>query len=139
MTRNKLTITSIAAVTALALLVGGCSQRYSAERDGKKLGEAVCDLRKATTKEEAQKAVDEIDEQLNDLGNKHALFTAEDRRDVQNNLADLHEHAIQGNTALMQQDLVVLERSIKNIANDSNEVSRAAWEGALEGMADCTQ
>ncbi|MFN8104303.1 MAG: hypothetical protein U0U69_07555 [Acidimicrobiia bacterium] len=139
MTRNKLTITSIAAVTALALVVGGCSQRYSAERDGKKLGEAVCDLRKATTKEDAQKALDDIDNQLDDLGNKHALFTAEDRRDVQNNLADLHEHAIQGNTALMQQDLVVLERSIKNIANDSNEVSRAAWEGALEGMADCTQ
>lgn len=139
MTRNKLTITSIAAVTALALVVGGCSQRYSAERDGKKLGEAVCDLRKATTEEDAQKALDDIDNQLDDLGNKHALFTAEDRRDVQNNLADLHEHAIQGNTALMQQDLVVLERSIKNIANDSNEVSRAAWEGALEGMADCTQ
>lgn len=139
MTRNKLTITSIAAVTALALVVGGCSQRYSAERDGKKLGEAVCDLRKATTEEDAQKALDDIDNQLDDLGNKHALFTSEDRRDVQNNLADLHEHAIQGNTALMQQDLVVLERSIKNIANDSNEVSRAAWEGALEGMADCTQ
>ena len=95
--------------------------------------------RNASTPEDAESALNDINAQLDDLGNKHALFTAEDRNDVQNNLADLHEHAIQGNTALMQQDLAVLERSVGNIAEDSTEVSRAAWEGVLEGLADCTQ
>ena len=139
MTKTRFLITSTAAVAALVLLAAGCSQKYSAERDGKKLGEAVCDLREAASPEDAESALDEINDQLEDLGNKYALFTAEDRQDVQNNLADLHEHAIQGNTTLMQQDLAVLERSIDNISNDSNEVTRAAWEGVLEGLADCTQ
>ena len=139
MTKTRFLITSTAAVAALVLLAAGCSQKYSAERDGKKLGEAVCDLREAASPEDAESALEEINDQLEDLGNKYALFTAEDRQDVQNNLADLHEHAIQGNTALMQQDLAVLERSIRNIADDSNETSRAAWEGVAEGMADCTE
>jgi len=125
-------------ITALGFTVG-CSQKYSAERDGKKLGEAVCDLREATSEEDARAALDDINGQLDDLGNKYALYTAEDRADIQNNLADLAEHRIQGNVALMQQDLAVLERSIDNIAEDSNETTRAAWDGLLEGLAECTQ
>jgi hypothetical protein len=138
MTKTKILTASIVAVVVV-LLAAGCSQKYSAERDGKKLGQAVCDLRTATSKDAAQSAFDDVNNQLNDLGNKYSLFTAEDRKDVQNNLADLHEHAIQGNTALMQQDLAVLQRSIDNIAESSNEVTRAAWEGVREGLADCTE
>ena len=107
----------------LAAVAASCSQQYSAERDGKKLGEAVCDLKNADSPEDAQRALDDVNEQIDDLGNKYALYTAEDRNDVQNNLADLHEHVIQGNTALVQQDLAVLQRSIKNIAPDSNDTT----------------
>jgi hypothetical protein len=138
MTKTRISIAVIAAAS-LVLFASGCGQKYSAERDGKKLGQAVCDLRDADTQEDAESALTDINAQLEDLGNKYTLFTAEDRSDVQNNLADLHEHAIQGNTVLMQQDLAVLERSVKNIADDSSDVSRAAWEGILEGLADCTQ
>lgn len=134
MTRRILALTL--AISAVAL-IGGCSQKYSAERDGKKLGEAICELRDATSAEEAADARAEIDEQLDDLANKLALFTAEDRNDVQNNLADLAEHSIQGNDVLAQQDLAVLERSIGNIAEDSNEVSAAAWDGVRQGLSDC--
>ena len=138
MTKTKI-LTASLAVVVVVLLAAGCSQKYSAERDGKKLGQAVCDLRNASSKEDVESAFNDINNQLNDLGNKYSLFTAEDRKDVQNNLADLHEHAIQGNTGLMRQDLAVLERSVPNIVNDSNEVSKAAWEGLLEGLASCTQ
>jgi len=131
---------TILAVLALSTIVmAGCSQKYSAERDGKKLGEAICDLREADSAEEADAALEDINEQLDDLSNKYALYTAEDRSDVQNNLADLHEHIIQGQPNLAMQDLAVLERSSDNIADDVNEVARAAWEGVLEGTADCTQ
>ena len=126
------------ALVGLLLLVG-CSQKYSAERDAKKLGQAICDLRTATNETDARDALDDIDNQLNDLGNKYTLFTAEDRADIQNNLADLHEHVIQGNGTLAQQDLAVLERSAGNIAEDTNETRSAAWEGLLEGLSDCTQ
>ena len=129
----------IAALAAAVLLISGCSQKYAAERDGKKLGEAVCDLRDADNPAEADEALADINEQLDDLAGKYALYTAEDRADIQNNLADLYEHVIQGQPELVQQDLTVLERSADNIADDVNETSSAAWEGVLEGLADCTQ
>ena len=33
----------------------------------------------------------------------------------------------------------MLERSAKNMAEDANETSQAAWDGLREGLADCTQ
>lgn len=138
MTKPATTVTVLAALAAVVLMAG-CSQKYSAERDGKKLGEAICDVRDADSAEEAQAALDDVNEELDDLGNKYAFYTAEDRADVQNNLADLAEHVIQGQPNLAQQDLTVLERSADNIAEDVNETSRAAWDGLLEGLADCTQ
>jgi hypothetical protein len=130
-------------VVAVALggvvLLSGCGQKYAAERDGKKLGEAICDLREADDQAAAEEAVADINEQLDDLGNKYAFYTAEDRADINNNLADLAEHTIQGQPSLAQQDLTVLERSAGNISEDVNETSRAAWEGLLQGLSDCTQ
>ena len=129
-----------AALTAGALLfAAGCSQKYSAERDGKNLGQAICDLRDADTDEDAQEALADVNEQLDDLGNKLALYTAEDRADIQNNLADLAEHRVQGQPNLMYQDLSVLERSADNIREDANETARAAWDGVLQGLSECTQ
>ena len=44
----------------------------------------------------------------------------------------------QGNDVVLQQDLRVLERSVDNIAEDTNEVADAAWDGFNEGLSDCT-
>jgi hypothetical protein len=137
MTKSKTFIAAFA--VAGVVFAAGCGQKYAAERDGKKLGEAICDLRDADDQDDVQDATDEIREQLDDLGNKYAFYTAEDRADVENNLADLAEHAIQDQPGLAQQDLTVLERSANNIKDDLNETSRAAWEGLLQGLADCTQ
>ena len=137
MTRAR-TVVAALAVAGLAV-TAGCSQKYSAERDGKKLGEAICDLRDAENADDAQAALAEVNEQLDDLGNKFAMFTAEDRADIANNLADLAEHRVQGQPNLMKQDLTVLERSADNIRDDVNETSRAAWDGVLQGLSDCTQ
>jgi hypothetical protein len=136
---SKSRLTLLAAPAVLVLALAGCSQKYSAERDGKKLGEAMCDVRTATNREDVTDATNEIKTQLNDLSNKYALYTAEDQRDIDKNVADLAEHAVQGNTALMQQDLAVLQRSAANIAEDSNEVGQAAWEGVQQGLTDCTE
>lgn len=137
MTKTRILAVVLAAVAVFA--AAGCSQKYAAERDGKKLGQAMCDLRDADSKEEAEEALDDINKQLDDLANKFALYTAEDRADVQNNLADFFEHVIQGNRGLVQQDLTVLERSAENISEDVNETSSAAWDGVLQGLSDCTQ
>jgi hypothetical protein len=126
-------------VIGTVVFTTGCSQKYAAERDGKKLGEAICDLHDAENQDEATDALEDIDAQLNDLGNKYAFYTAEDRADINNNLADLAEHRVQGQPNLVQQDLTVLERSANNISEDVNETSRAAWDGLSQGLADCTQ
>jgi hypothetical protein len=137
MTKSRITVTAVS-LAAIAVLTG-CGQKYAAERDGKKLGEAICDLRDSDTAEEAQASMDDINNQLDDIGDKYAFYTAEDRADIQNNLADLAEHTIQGQENLAQQDLTVLERSAKNISEDANETSQAAWDGLREGLSDCTQ
>jgi hypothetical protein len=137
MTKSRITVAALA--LAAVALMSGCGQKYAAERDGKKLGEAICDLRDADSAEEAQAALDDVNEKLDDLGDKYAFYTAEDRADIQNNLADLSEHTIQGQENLAQQDLTVLERSASNISEDANETSRAAWDGLREGLSDCTQ
>ena len=51
MRRTALSITIVAIVAASLL---GCTQKYSAERDGKDLGEELCDLKEASSPEEAQ-------------------------------------------------------------------------------------
>ncbi len=126
-----------AALVVLAGSLGGCSQKYGAEQDGKKLGEAICDLREADGQEEIDEARRDIDEQLDDLASKYSMFTAEDRADIDNNLADLAEHRVQGNEALLRQDLKVLQRSIQNIEEDVDEISRAGWEGLAQGLSEC--
>jgi len=127
------------AVVALMVSMSGCARKYGAERDGKKLGEAICDLRGATSKEDAQSALDDVKNQAGDLGRKYTMFTAQDRRAIQGNVADLHEHAIQGNQVLLQQDLAVLQRNIKQIRSETNEVDSAAWDGISEGLQSCTE
>jgi hypothetical protein len=132
---------SIVLLACALVMIGasGCAKKYSAERDGKKLGEAVCDLRNADSKDEAQSALADIKEQLSDMGSKYSLYTAEDRVDVEKNLNDLAEHVAQGQKELVQQDLTVIQRSINNIADDMNETQQAIWDGVREGLDECTQ
>ena len=56
---KKWNLPIVAIVIALVLIAAGCSQKYSAERDGKKLGEAACDLRDADSPDEIEAALDE--------------------------------------------------------------------------------
>lgn len=128
-----------AAVVAVVLLVAvsACSQQAKAERDGRDLAQAVCDLRGAGDADAATAARAEIDEQLDDLVKRYGVATAEDRVDIANNLADLAEHAVQGNEVLAQQDLAVLARSAKNIRDDASEVQSSAWRGFNDGVQEC--
>lgn len=137
-TPKRLALTILLAVTALAAATA-CSGKYASERDGKDLGQAMCDLREATNQEEASDALSDVEEQLDDLARRYTIFTAEDRNDIDENLADFAEHVAQGNDALIQQDLAVMERSADHIRDDVNAVSAAAWDGFRQGLADCTQ
>jgi hypothetical protein len=133
----------VAAVVTFAVtlpfLVGACSQRARAERDGRDLADAACDFRNADNAEDAADAKEDFTNELDDIEKRYGAATAEDRADIQNNLADLSEHSIQGNELLLQQDLTVLARSAKNVANDAGEVQRAVWDGIADGIEECVQ
>ena len=125
------------ALAALALLAG-CGQDLTAERDGRQLAEAVCDLRDASDAEGAESAIAEIEQQIDDIVREHGVATGEDRADISNNLADLAEHAVQGNEVLIQQDLTVMLRSAENIRDDATEVQQSVWTGIAAGLQECT-
>jgi hypothetical protein len=137
MHRFRARTTALAAAVAVVLVAAGCGQQVRAERDGRDLAESVCDLRDASDAESAQAAIDDIEGQIDDLVERYGVATAEDRADVQNNLADLAEHAIQGNEVLVQQDLTVLQRSAENIRDDTSDVQQAAWTGLADGLKEC--
>jgi len=128
-----------AAVAGLALFAAGCGQQMRAERDGRDLAESLCDLRDADDVDAADEALHDINEQLDDLTRRFGVSTAEDRADVDENLADLAEHAVQGNEVLLQQDLAVLQRSAENIRDDASGVQHAAWNGFADGVRECIE
>ena len=131
------TISLVVAAALVAVMAAGCSQRFRAERDGRDLADSVCDLRDATTADATQSAIADIKKQVDDLGKRYGSATAEDRRDIEENLADLAEHVAQGNEVLVEQDLAVLKRSVQNVRGDADDVQESAWNGFAEGIQEC--
>jgi hypothetical protein len=127
-------------LAALALAAGlvlapACAKKYAAEKDGKDVGQAICDVKTADTKEEAANALADVEKQLDDITQNYATFTAEDRADIRRQLEDMTKH--QGNDLLLQQDLTVLRRSLENIRQDLGDAGKAALDGIFEGLDDC--
>ena len=138
MARSRVrTLSTLAVGAVLLVAAGACSQQAKAERDGRDLAEAVCDLRDAGDADAAKAARADIDDQLDDLVKRYGVATVEDRADIAENLADLAEHAVQGNEVLIQQDLAVLARSAENIRDDAGEVQGSAWNGFADGLQEC--
>jgi hypothetical protein len=133
--RRRLALVAMAA--GLLLVAGACSQQMRAERDGRDLAEALCDLDDATDADAAATALADIESEIDDLVQRYGMATAEDRADISNNLADLAEHAVQGNEVLLQQDLAVLQRSAENVRQDAGDVQAAVWTGISDGLQEC--
>ena len=137
MTRTTTRAIAIGAAGLLALAITGCSQQMRAERDGRDLAESICDLKSASDADAAQAAIDDIAEEIDDLVERYGVATAEDAADIQNNLADLAEHAVQGNEVLVQQDIAVLQRSAENIREDVGGLQESVWTGFSAGLEEC--
>jgi hypothetical protein len=135
---RRLIILTVAAL-GVAVVLAGCGEKYSAERDGKELGQAVCDLRDADNEQETDEAQAEVNDKLNDLIEKYAFMTADDRQQLEDTLDQLRGNVADQNFGLAQQDLATLEANVNDIRERANEVSRAAWDGFSQGVSDCTQ
>ena len=137
MTRHSPRLLAVVAAVLILVALPACAKKYAAERDGKDVGESLCDVRDADSPEDAQKAVDDLNEELNDVASNYAVFTAEDRADIEENVTDLIEHVRQGNEALAQQDITVIRRSLDNAKDDLGDTGKATIDGVFEGLDDC--
>lgn len=135
-TRSAVRATALAAALALVLLPA-CTRNQRAERDGKDVGEAVCDVHDADDAAEADEARADALEELGDLADSYLRFTAEDRADVVENVDDLAEHVVDGDEALARQDVAVIARSLDNIDDDLGDASQAAVSGFAQGIDEC--
>jgi hypothetical protein len=132
-----LTTRRIAALALAGALVfaPACAKKYQAEKDGKDAGEALCDVRDADTKQEAQTALADFEKQVDDITANFSSFTAEDRADIREQVSDLAKHA--GDDLLAQQDVTVIRRSLENIKKDLGDTGQATVDGFFEGIDDC--
>ena len=91
-------------VTVLLATLVACAG-FRVERDGRKFGDAICDLKTASNSEEAQKALDDAQKWIDKAARTTGRPVSEDLRDIKENLSDLRKHALGGNRALAQQDI----------------------------------
>ena len=125
------------AVVAGALLLSACGADIRAERKGKKAGQAVCDVKTASSVDDAQRQADQAKRKLNDVQRIVGRPINEDLKDVNQNSTDLIEHVRQGNKALAQQDIAVIQRNIEAVSRTLTGKARAAYDGMQEGLAEC--
>ena len=133
--RKRLAV--IGAVAVGIVLLGACGTQIRAERKGKQAGQAICDVKTASSVDEAQRQAQQAQRKLNDVQRIVGRPINEDLKDVNQNITDLIEHVRQGNKALAQQDISVIQRNIEAVSRTLSGKARAAYDGMQEGLADC--
>ena len=125
-----------ATLIAITLLVTGCAGVRS-ERQGKQVGRSICDLKGADNKDDAQRQLKKIQEDFNDAVRITGVDVNQDVRAIDENLNDLAEHAAQGNSALLQQDLAVIRRNLTQAIGSTSDNVQRYYEGVREGLDTC--
>jgi len=126
-----------AVAVAGALLLSACGADIRAERKGKQAGEAICDVKTASSADDAQRQATQAQRKLDDVQRIVGRPINEDLHDVNQNITDLIEHVRQGNKALAQQDISVIQRNVEAVSRTLSGKARAAYDGMQEGLAEC--
>jgi|RhiMethySRZTD1v2_1073278.scaffolds.fasta_scaffold550776_3 hypothetical protein len=128
---------TVALLAVAGLVLGACSGEIRAERQGKQLGQAICDVKGADNVEDAQRQLDQARREMDDLQRIVGRPVQEDIDDIQENLDDLVQHVADGNDALREQDISVIQRNIDAVREGLTGAVKAAYDGVLEGLGDC--
>lgn len=135
MTVRRVTVVA-AGAAALVLVLAGCAGIRS-ERQGKQVGEAICDLRDASSADEAQRQIEKIEEDVADARRITGVAVNQDVRRINEQLSDLAEHAVQGNDALLDQDLAVIRRNLSQAIDDTDGNVQRYYQGMRQGLDSC--
>jgi len=128
---------AVAVALTSALALGACGGQIRAERKGKKVGDAICDVKNADNADEAKRQLDQAQRKMQDLQRIVGRPINEDVSDINENLGDLVEHTGQGQSALARQDIAAIQRNVQAVARSLTGRARAAYDGVQEGLADC--
>jgi len=126
---------AVFALAVTGLTVAGCTG-FRAERHGKDLGEALCDLEGAETAEDAGEATNDVAAELERALRIVGRPVHEDVDDIQENLSDLTEHV--GQPLLIEQDLANIRRNFAAATAVADASTKRFYEGVMEGLAECT-
>jgi hypothetical protein len=125
----------IVAVLAAALLsaaaLAGCSTQARAERKGKAAGDQICKAKHANNANDAQREINQANNKLNDLARFTGRDVREDVRDLDRNLSQM----ARGNATT--QDVNAIVRSVEDARRSAAGNALAAYDGMLEGLANC--
>jgi cob(I)alamin adenosyltransferase len=130
-------LTVLVAVTVLGLGVVGCAG-FRAERQGRDVGRAICDIKQADNPDEAQRALDKLNRRVEKAVRITGRPVNEDVRDIQENVRDLTEHVSQRQSELAKQDVAVIRRNVQTVVEQAPELTKRFYEGVSEGLGDCT-
>ena len=128
---------AIAVAVGSLVVLGACGGELRAERQGRQLGEAICDIKAADDVQEAERELNQAQRDMNDLQRIVGRPINEDVSDIEENLRDLVEHTVDGNDALQQQDIAVIQRNIAAVERTLNGKAEAAYDGFYDGLNDC--
>jgi hypothetical protein len=121
----------VALVVVAAFVMGGCSTQARAERKGKEAGDQICKAKNADNANEAQRHIRKADDKLDDLARFTGRDVREDVRDLDRNLDQMSR----GNAT--DQDVNAIIRSVESARSGLSGNAQAAYDGMLEGLANC--
>ena len=122
-------LSALVAMSAFALT--SCSTQARAERKGKEAGDQICKAKNANNANEAQRHVNRANDKLDDLARFTGRDVREDVRDLNRNLNQM----ARGNAS--EQDVNAIIRSVESARSSAHGNAVAAYDGLLEGLANC--
>jgi hypothetical protein len=126
-----------AVIAVGGLLAAGCAD-FRIERDGKKTGEALCDVKNADNKDEVDDALNKARKHLEDAQRIVGRPVGEDVDDVQENVSDLSAHVLDGQENLAKQDIANIRRNVEAASGRTRSGVQRYYQGVVEGLGDCT-
>jgi hypothetical protein len=121
----------VALIGIAAFALGGCSTQARAERKGKEAGDQICKAKNADRADEAERHLRKADDKLDDLARFTGRDVREDVRDLGRNL----DQMARGNAT--EQDVNAVVRSVQEARSSVSGNAEAAYDGLLEGLANC--
>jgi hypothetical protein len=120
-----------ALIGVAAFVLGGCSTQARAERKGKEAGTQICKAKNADNANDAERHLRKADDKLDDLARFTGRDVREDVRDLDRNL----DQMARGNAS--EQDVNAVIRAVEDARSGLSGNALAAYDGMLEGLANC--